>query len=299
MHYQICHTTLYTYNQLVFLKPHLLRLRPRCDAWQKLHHFSLEVTPEAAGISFITDLDGNTLTKLWFTQPTEQLKLQVTTEIETYKSNSFDYLLEAWALKLPIDYPSSLLEQLKPYLQPYGFTPDPVATQLAQEIAHDVHGETLSFLFTLNQRLYESCDYIIRETGDPLPAGITWNAKCGSCRDVTVLFMEVCRAVGLAARFVSGYQEGDLDQEERHLHAWVEVYLPGGGWRGYDPTHGLAVSDRHIALAASASPNYAAPVIGHTTPVVSILETGLPIESQMEAHISIQISSKGKRQKLV
>ncbi|MGK7877994.1 MAG: transglutaminase N-terminal domain-containing protein [Xenococcaceae cyanobacterium] len=288
MRYHICHTTIYTYNQPVFLNPHLLRLRPRCNGWQKLHSFSLAVDPEPAGVSQITDLDGNNFTKLWFKSSTDQLKLQVTAEVETYKTNPFDYLLESWALKLPIDYSSSLLTQLQPYLQSYSFAPDPVAAQLAQEIYHEVNGETLSFLSTLNQCLYESCEYIIRETGKPLPAGVTWNSKRGSCRDLAVLFMEVCRAVGLGSRFVSGYQEGDSDQEERDLHAWAEVYLPGGGWQGYDPTHGLAVADRHVALAASALPSYAAPVVGTVTPIKSVLEGGKAAESQMQAHISIQ-----------
>jgi transglutaminase-like putative cysteine protease len=287
--YFIRHTTTYHYNQLVFVKPHLLRLCPRSDSWQKLHYFFWDIDPEPVGVSQITDLDGNNLMKFWFTQATEHLKLEVAMEVETYQTNPFDYLVEPWALTLPLDYPSSLFNQLAPYLQPYRFTVDPVAVQLAQEIAHDVNGEILSFLSMLNQRLYENCDYIIRETGEPMPAGITWTSKRGSCRDVTVLFLEVCRAVGLAARFVSGYQEGDLDQEERHLHAWAEVYLPGGGWRGYDPTHGLAVSDRHIALAASALPSYAAPVVGAIAPVKSILESGKLPESQMAAHISIEV----------
>ena len=78
--------------------------------------------------------------------------------------------------------------------------------------------------------------------------------------------MEVCRTVGLAARFVSGYQEGDPDSSDRDLHAWVEIYLPGAGWRGYDPTLGLAVSDRHITVAASAIPQYAAPIQGTFAP---------------------------------
>lgn len=101
--------------------------------------------------------------------------------------------------------------------------------------------------------------------------------------------MEVCRAVGIGARFVSGYQEGNPDQQQRDLHAWAEVYLPGGGWRGYDPTLGLAVADRHMGLAASASPSYAASVSGNITPVRSTLETGLTVESQMEAEISIEV----------
>jgi transglutaminase-like putative cysteine protease len=134
--------------------------------------------------------------------------------------------------------------------------------QLAQELRHDSQNWVVTFLSNLNERLYEECRYIIREEGAPMPASITWSRKEGSCRDLTVLFMEVCRAAGIGARFVSGYQEGDLDSTERHLHAWAEVYLPGAGWRGYDPTHGLAVSDRHIAIAASALPIYTAPITG-------------------------------------
>jgi transglutaminase-like putative cysteine protease len=288
MLYHISHKTIYTYNQLVFLKPHLLGLRPRCDGWQKLLDFSLSVEPQPTGISQIVDLDGNSIIQLWFTQPTEQLSLEVKSTVETYVDNPFSYLLESWALKLPIDYSSSLLTQLQPYLQPYGTTYDPIAFQLGHEIASEVNGEINAFLNTLNQRIYKSCEYLVRETGNPWQPGLTWNLKKGSCRDFSVLFMEVCRAVGLGARFVSGYQEGDLDKEELDLHAWVEVYLPGGGWRGYDPTHGLAIADRHIALVASANPAYAAPVVGAVTPVRSVIETGKPSKSQMEAHISIK-----------
>lgn len=288
MLYNISHTTIYTYNQPVFLKPHLVRLRPRCDSWQQFRTFSLLVDPEPKGISDIIDLDGNSLTQIWFAKPTEQLKLKILTQVETYKTNPFDYLLEPWSMKLPLDYPSSLLSQLKPYLQPYSVVPDPVALELAQEIDREVNSSTTAFLFALNQRLYESCEYIVRETGEPWQPGVTWRRKRGSCRDLTVLFMDVCRAIGLAARFVSGYQEGDLDREERDLHAWAEVYLPGAGWRGYDPTHGLAVADRHIALVASALPSHAAPVSGHIVPVKPFAESGKATESRIEAHISIQ-----------
>jgi transglutaminase-like putative cysteine protease len=287
MQYHISHKTIYTYNRPVLLTPHLLRLRPRCDGWQKLLDFSLVVEPQPTGVAQITDLDGNSNIQLWFTEPTEQLIIKVDSKVETYIDNPFVYQLESWALKLPFDYPSSMRSQLQPYLNPYGATIDPTAVQLAQEIA-DEHGQVLPFLSTLNDRIYQSCEYITRETGKPQPAGLTWNSKRGSCRDFAVLFMEVCRAVGLAARFVSGYQEGDLDQEERDLHAWAEIYLPGGGWRGYDPTHGLAVSDRHIALSASAIPSYASPIVGDITPLRSAFETGKSSQSQMEAHISIQ-----------
>ncbi|GAB4237521.1 MAG: transglutaminase family protein [Stanieria sp.] len=283
MLYQISHQTTYTYSQTVSLNPHLIRLRPRCNNWQKLHNFSLLINPQPQSISELIDLDGNNFSKLWFNTPTNQLSLQILAKVETWQTNPFNYLLETWATTLPFDYPSSLLIQLKPYLKPYSFVLDTVIVELAEAIIQEVNANTIDFLSSLNQRIYENCQYIIRETGEPWQAGITWRRKQGSCRDLAILFMEVCRAVGLAARFVSGYQEGDPDQQERDLHAWVEVYLPGAGWRGYDPTHGLAVSDRHIALAASAVPSYAAPISGTVNS-----QNGTKVDSRLEAQIMIK-----------
>ncbi len=248
-----------------------------------MHDFTLSVTPQPQGTENFVDLDGNNLIKVWFTNPTESLSIQVLSKVETTCTNPFNYLLEPWAIKLPFDYPSSLLKQLEPYLQPYSFIPDATALELAQDILMTTQGNPLDFLFTLNQRIYKECEYIIRQTGEAFGAGITWRNKRGSCRDFTVLFMEVCRAVGIAARFVSGYQEGDRDQQNRDLHAWVEVYLPGAGWRGYDPTLGLVVSDRNIALAASAVPLYTSPVEGSVIPV----KPGENVTSSMNAQISL------------
>ena len=208
--------------------------------------------------------------------------------METKQSNPFDYLLESWAFSLPLDYPSSLLAQLHPYLQGGGALLEPEAWTLAQDLLLEVHHNTVAFLSALTQHLYQNCQYLTREQGDPWPAGVTWRRRQGSCRDLVVLWMEACRAVGLAARFVSGYEEGVPDQDERHLHAWAEVYLPGAGWRGYDPTHGLAVSDRHVALAASAYPSYTAPVVGQVSPVRPWSETGLAMASTLVTSLSIQ-----------
>lgn len=260
MLYQIAHIITYNYSKQVDLEPHTVRLRSRSGCCQFLRDFSLQVTPEPAGISEVLDLEGNNTIKLWFQQQTDCLKIEVNSQVETSCINAFNYILEPWALQIPIiDYPALVFAQLQPYLQ-HSF--DPAIFQLAQESWLAANGSTVAFLGELNQRIYQNCKYIIRETGDPFPAGITWNQKSGSCRDTAVVFMEACRAIGLAARFVSGYQEGDRDQSERHLHAWAEVYLPGAGWRGYDPTQGLAVGDRHIALAASAIPRNATPISG-------------------------------------
>lgn len=267
MHYLITHTTTYLYDRPIALLPHVVRLRPRCDVTQTLTQFSFEVRPRPLQNSETVDLDGNSILKLWFKEETtSSLIVCVKSEVETHRTNPFAYLLEPWAVHLPLDYPVSLLTQLQSYLVGQASYPsgnlDPVAVQLAQEIADVTQGNVVSFLSQLNQHISQSCQHMIRETGDPFPPGLTWSKKAGSCRDLTVLFMEVCRAVGLAARFVSGYQEGDPDWEHRHLHAWAEVYLPGAGWRGYDPTQGIAVGDRHIALVASPSSRYTVPISG-------------------------------------
>jgi transglutaminase-like putative cysteine protease len=289
MRYQISHTTTYTYSESVRLQPHLIRLQPRSDSWQTLHTFSLLVTPAAVQQSHFTDLDGNPLVKVWFepTLQTQSLQVQILAQVETHKANPFDYLLEPWALQLPIDYPTSLWWRLQPYLQGAqtgSANIDPIAVQLAQELWLEVSGDTIQFLSLLNQRIYKECTQIIRETGVPQLPGITWSTKSGSCRDYAVLFMEVCRSLGLATRFVSGYQEGDPDSSDRHLHAWAEVYLPGAGWRGYDPTHGLVVSDRHIALAASAISQCAAPISGAITPG--------SVRSQLDYQLTLQASEE-------
>ncbi|MGC9528441.1 MAG: transglutaminase family protein [Limnospira sp.] len=260
MNYKITHTTTYSYTRAVELMPHIVRLRPRSDAFQTLREFAIAVEPEPKGVSEIVDLDGNDIVKLWFAEPTAELKVKVNSEVETHCTNPFNYLLEPWALHLPIaDYPAPMLAHLKPYMK--GGT-DPAVVQLAQDIWQTCGGGVLSFLSALNRRIYRTCSHRIREIGAPFPPGITWRQQAGSCRDLTVLFMEGCRAMGLAARFVSGYQEGDLTRSDRHLHAWAEVYLPGAGWRGYDPTQDLAVGDRHIALVTSALPKHASPISG-------------------------------------
>jgi transglutaminase-like putative cysteine protease len=281
--YQISHTTTYTYSQPVILQPHVIRLQPKSNGWQTLKMFSLQVSPIPSAQSELTDLDGNALIKVWFpVEFTETLKIQVLSQTETHQSNPFNYLLESWATSFPIDYPTSLLRQLQPYLQGYSIAGiDPIAVQIGQELAEATNNHVVTFLGALNELIYTNCQYLIRETGKPLPPGRTWLEKKGSCRDFTILFMEVCRSMGLAARFVSGYQEGDFDQNDRHLHAWAEVYLPGAGWRGYDPTHGLAVSDRHIALASSAISEDAAPIFGAVSRLGGV-------QSTMTYHLQIQ-----------
>jgi transglutaminase-like putative cysteine protease len=134
------------------------------------------------------------------------------------------------------------------------------ARELAEQLREASRSEVIPFLTRLTETIAHRFKVVLREQGSPWPPATTIEQRQGACRDLAVLWVDVCRAVGLAARFVSGYHAGYGEQDHRYLHAWGEVYLPGAGWRGFDPTNGLAVSDRHVAVAAAADPQHAAPV---------------------------------------
>jgi transglutaminase-like putative cysteine protease len=287
MLFEIHHHLDYHYSGVVPLTPHLLRLCPRSDVAQQLLEYDLKIDPLPSGSSELVELDGNAARKLWFTTPTDHLAIAIRSLVRTKLSNPFNFLLAGWAAKLPFDYPSSLLCSLSPYLR--GTLPngefEPRTLQLAQEIAHLTHGNPVSFLTALNQHLNEAIRYEIRESGDPFLPGWTLSQQSGSCRDIAIVFMEACRAMGLATRFVSGYHVGDVEAEVYDLHAWVEVYLPGAGWRGYDPTVGEAVAQNHIPIASGALPMQAAPLEGSFV--------GQGVEAKLSYKVQINVLDHG------
>lgn len=280
MRYEITHTTTYRYSREVFPEPHTIRLCPRSDPAQSVERFSIRIRPEPAGASEGIDAWGNPVTWTWFTGTTEQLEIVTETAVSTHRVNPFDYLPDAGRRDLPMRYGSDAAA-LARYLAE---DPSPGAARLAREVRDEAGSNVLDFLLGLTSRLYEDIEVVVREEGDPWDPAETLARGEGSCRDLTVLYCSACRAQGIAARFVSGYQEGDPDQEERDLHAWAEVYVPGGGWRGYDPTHGLAVADRHVALASAADPAGAAPTSG------TVRGTGAVAE--MDARIDIRAAER-------
>jgi transglutaminase-like putative cysteine protease len=269
--YKIEHAIAYSYERPVTFGSHLLRLRPRSSVHQSLLSFEIAIDPIPQQISEYIDLDGNDLISIWFEDlPASYLKIQAVSIVSTHLTNPFNYLLTPGADRLPIDYPRSLHGQLQPYLTGYlADSIDPIACELAGEVWQIVDGKTVSFLTELNQKIYHNCQYSLREDGAALPPSMVWKNRSGSCRDLVVLFIEVCRAVGLAGRFVSGYEAG-ADTDDRHLHAWAEIYLPGAGWRGYDPTHGLLVANSHIAISSSPVPNLTTPIDGKLLTVGAI-----------------------------
>jgi transglutaminase-like putative cysteine protease len=281
MRFEISHTTAYTFSRPVFLEPHIIRLRPRSDGSQHLIRFVLGIEPKPAGLSEGLDAEGNSAAYVWFDGLTDRLSVATRLAVETLRENPFDYVLSDPAIDcLPMQYPVGLRLPLEPYL--FREKPDPEIDTFARAIADEAGMRPHPFLMALNRRISQTCRVAIREEGDPQPPEVTLAEQGGACRDLAVLFMDACRAIGIAARFVSGYQEGDPTGGSRDLHAWAEVYLPGGGWRGYDPTLGLAVADHHVALAAGAHPSLAAPITGTFR--------GADASSHLQAHIQIGVS---------
>jgi transglutaminase-like putative cysteine protease len=260
MNITVKHTSRYTYSKPVSLLPHIIRLRPRCDGTVRLVRFETEIEPRPMTLSACLDVEGNSVLHAWFRDTTTQLLIQTSFEVETSRSNPFDYLLATAAETLPIRYGEELSGSFAGYL-PRLHEADTVAN-FGRSIAEAAGGRTLDFLNALNSEIYKSCPISIREKGAPYPPAYTLEHRHGSCRDVAVLFIDACRAVGIAARFVSGYRHGGTGRQRRYMHAWAEVYLPGGGWRGYDPTHDMAVNDEYVAVAACREPLGATPIEG-------------------------------------
>ena len=284
MRFKVNHTTRYAYSRPVFLEPHTLRLRPHSNASQELTHFKLAVEPKPSVWTEATDAEGNDIAHAWFDGLSESLVVKSTFEVETLRLDPFDFiLLESSARSLPLEYPADSRGQLAPYLANTSRGDGPVA-EYARSVSEWAGGETLPFLSVLNERISSGFEVIIRENGEPVPAEVTLQSQQGACRDLAVLFMECCRRVGIASRFVSGYQvqSTEPDAAQAYMHAWAEVYLPGAGWRGYDSTQGLAVADGHVAVAASAVPQLAAPISG------SFRGTG--VFCSMEAEIAVTAS---------
>ena len=292
MLFHVTHITEFRYSHPVFLEPHRVQLRPRHDGCQRLLDFDMHVDPAPAGLSACIELDGNASDRLWFNDLQKRLAITTRFTVETLCTNPFDYILDPAGLRLPMVYDEEVSAALAPYRDRANSRS--AVLDFAEAIAEEVDRETAAFLIILTNRIQERSEIILRRRGDPWPASRTLTQGRGACRDLAVLMMDACRAMGLAARFVSGYQEADPARTERELHAWVEVYLPGAGWRGYDPTCGLAVSDRHVALAAAPKPSGASPTKGalRGDGVTSTLHTEIRMTT---SNIEPKVDSLAKR----
>lgn len=254
------HTTVYTYSEPVYLAPHTIRLRPRSGPGQLVHDYSIAIDPAPEGISPVLDAWGNNVEWAWFSGMHERLTITTTFDVERLRTNPYDYIVPSeTAVKLPPTYAEHDQDALRPYLD--RGVPGVGVCDLADLIASET-GNVLDFIEKLGVAIRDRVDLIVRPEGAAFNGQQTLAEGRGSCRDMAVLFIEACRHVGIAARFVSGYVEQHPEGEPRDLHAWVGIYVPGGGWRGFDPAQGVAVSTGHITLAVAGRPSGAASVTG-------------------------------------
>ena len=261
MRIEVEHETRYNYDAPVRLGPHLLRLRPRLDGGVAEVAYALDIDPAPTARQECLDAAGNRITRLWFDGETRHLQLRLRLAVDTGTAERMPPRVEPEESGLPLRYAAADAALLTPYLAATGA--EQMLTALADELTVAADGDALRFLELLNQRLYRDIVREIRPSGVPQTPAQTLARGRGACRDQAVLFIGLCRVVGLAARFVSGYQDRSaMDGERRYLHAWPEVYLPGSGWHGWDPTRGIPVGNGHIALATAPHPIGAMPVEG-------------------------------------
>lgn len=261
MNLKVRHSLDYNYDFPVELDSHILYLYPKAYPHQRVLHYSLVINPAPSNVVKNVDAEGNVEQVIHFFQgPVNRLTVLAEMTVCSDQVNVFDFVLFPFDTKnIPFLYDNRIYKYLIPYLDRSDVTT--YVEQFARGIAAEANWETVPFLVALSRYISETFTYQNREFGVAYPPDDTLRDKIGSCRDYSRLFIAACRSLGIAARFVSGYLFGNAMQAHE-LHAWAEVYLPGAGWRGFDPTEGKVIANHHISLGASADFDKLAPVMG-------------------------------------
>ena len=292
IHVALRHRTTYLYDRLVEHGPHVVRLRPAPHSKTRILSYSLKVGPGDNFINWQQDPQGNYLARLVFNEPMQRLDVEVDLVVEMAVHNPFDFFLEEAAETYPFAYDTATANELAPFLE---------VEDSGRRIAYCTSyfrkktGRTIDVLVELNAAAQKAVEYKIRmEPGVQTPEE-TLEKASGSCRDSAWMLVNVLRGMGLAARFVSGYliqlkpDQKSLDGPSgsevdfTDLHAWTEVYLPGAGWIGLDPTSGLFAGEGHIPLACSPRPGSAAAISGGTSKCESTMEHEMAVQRIYES----------------
>jgi uncharacterized protein (DUF2126 family)/transglutaminase-like putative cysteine protease len=292
IHVALNHVTHYSYDRDIALGPQIVRLRPAPHTRTRILSYSLRVAPEKHFINWQQDPQSNYLARLIFPDKTAELRIEVDLVAEMAVLNPFDFFLEPHAERYPFEYDPAEQKELAPYRVKFP------ATAGFSDYLHSLPRgpmRVVDLLVDINSRLARDVRYLVRaEAGVQAPEE-TLALHSGSCRDSGWLLVQILRHLGLAARFVSGYliqlrpDVQALDgpsgpaTDFTDLHAWCEVYLPGAGWVGFDPTSGLLAGEGHIPLACTSEPSSAAPVSGSVESCESKLAHAMKVERAWEA----------------
>jgi transglutaminase-like putative cysteine protease len=257
MRFVVRHETLYRYSAPVVLAPHLLRLTPRSE--HLLRERALRLRPEPLELRDETDEHGNIVTHVTFSHhATRELHIESCFSVDTATPLGGGVTLGPE----PLPWAGPLVAELAPY-RATQVAVDPAVAAFARGVAAEVAQEPLAFLAALCATIHARGDKHVRPTGEAQAARETLATWRGACRDFTVLFLAAARSLGMPARFCSGYQAAaETPDGGRYLHAWPEVFVPGSGWRGWDPTHGIEVGAGHVALCAAPEQAGTMPVHG-------------------------------------
>jgi len=271
----------YSYADPVSLSVHDVRVFPRPDGRLRLRQ-QVFSCPPAAGIRFRSDAFDNVVANCFFLESLAELSLSLALEVEVGERNPFEFLLEQHSLSLPIRYQQAEQEILRPFLLTAGDDHLPAALTPAAGLP------TVETLVAMTQWIHASIAYERRDEGPPLCVTETLARRRGCCRDVAVLMLAALRQAGVAARLAAGFVwEGDTAVADRRaesaMHAWVEAYLPGAGWTGFDPTNGVLCDHHFLPVAVGLVPSDIQPVTGtyfHPQPVVSRLTSRMTVAVQ-------------------
>lgn len=275
--YKILHRTYYNFSGTVMLGPHTLRLRPREDHELRIESSLLKITPTAT-LRWHRDVEDNSVAVASFNTPTNQLVIESEVIIQQYNLAPLDFLLADYA----VNYPFAYTPEDWTVLAPYAYRSEQSSSDLLADwltnlwYSHE-QLQTYSLLQRITARIQQTVSYRRREEAGVQSALETLTHGTGSCRDLANLFIESVRYLGFAARFVSGYLHAEPSSINfGSTHAWAEVFLPGAGWKGFDPTVGEIVGTDHIAVAVASSPEQVPPVAGSFTgPTGTSLDVGV------------------------
>jgi transglutaminase-like putative cysteine protease len=258
----ISHVTEYLFPSPVSLLPHRLLLRPRENHNVRIESSLLEIFP-AHTLQWKRDVLDNSVALASFSQPSDRLRISSSVVIQHYEENPFDFLVDDYAVIHPFDYALEEQADLAPFRQAVYPADREAVQRWLDGLGLQRPVQTFTLLDRMNHEIASRFFYQMREEPGVQPPALTLARNSGSCRDFAALFMEACRHLGLASRFVSGYLYAPATEAgNASTHAWAEVYLPGAGWKGFDPTSGEVTGNRHIATAVARHPEAVPPVAG-------------------------------------